>query len=242
MRRLFYSAFYFCVIVLFFVLLLDKWLMPMYVDLGKDIAVPAVTGLSSEMAQKKLSELGFSVVLKRRYDISVAPNTVIQQSPEAQALVKAGRQIHLVIADDNQTVIMPSLTLSTYRDAVFNLQSIGLAIGVLDSASSNEFPQGVILKQSIEPNTVVRLGQSVDLTISLGNNITESKVPFLINLSLKDATARISDSGLRLGKIERKFLPDLIPDTVVGQSLDSSLVVTPLTIIDLTVSSTDSEL
>ncbi len=216
--------------------------MPMYVDLGKDIAVPAVTGLSSEMAQKKLSELGFSVVLKRRYDISVAPNTVIQQSPEAQALVKAGRQIHLVIADDNQTVIMPSLTLSTYRDAVFNLQSIGLAIGVLDSASSNEFPQGVILKQSIEPNTVVRLGQSVDLTISLGNNITESKVPFLINLSLKDATARISDSGLRLGKIERKFLPDLIPDTVVGQSLDSSLVVTPLTIIDLTVSSTDSEL
>lgn len=215
--------------------------MPMYVDLGKDIAVPAVTGLSSEMAQKKLSELGFSVVLKRRYDISVAPNTVIQQSPEAQALVKAGRQIHLVIADDNQTVIMPSLTLSTYRDAVFNLQSIGLAIGVLDSASSNEFPQGVILKQSIEPNTVVRQGQSVDLTISLGNNIIESKVPFLINLSLKDATARISDSGLRLGKIERKFLPDLIPDTVVGQSLDSSLVVTPLTIIDLTVSSTDSE-
>ncbi|HND78101.1 MAG TPA: PASTA domain-containing protein [bacterium] len=215
--------------------------MPMYVDLGKDIAVPAVTGLSSEMAQKKLSELGFSVVLKRRYDISVAPKTVIQQSPEPQALVKAGRQIHLVIADDNQTVIMPSLTLSTYRDAVFNLQSIGLAIGVLDSASSNEFPQGVILKQSIEPNTVVRLGQSVDLTISLGNNITESKVPFLINLSLKDAKARISDSGLRLGKIERKFLPDLIPDTVVGQSLDSSLVVTPLTIIDLTVSSTDSE-
>lgn len=241
MSRLFYSALYFLGITILFVLLLDKWLMPMYVELGKDIAVPDVTGLASDMAQKKLNDLGFSVILKRRYDVSVTPNTVIQQSPESKALVKTGRQIHLVIADDNQTVIMPSLTLSTYRDAVFNLQSIGLTIGVLDSAPSNEFPQGVILKQSIESNTVVRLGQPVDLTISLGNNITESKVPYLTNLSLKDAKARISDCGLRLGKIERKFLPDLIPDTVVGQSLDSSLIVTPLTIIDIIVSTTDSE-
>ncbi|MBL7962188.1 PASTA domain-containing protein, partial [bacterium] len=56
-----------------------------------------------------------------------------------------------------------------------------------------------------------------------------------------EAKSLIVESGLRLGIIVKKYSHELLPGTVIAQSLDSSMTVAPLSTIDLTVSSTDKE-
>ncbi len=214
----------------------DKWILPWYIHRGDEVVVPNLMRLDITMGKEILSKLELNFEIKKRYDKNVKPGTIIFQSPEANAEVKTGRVIRISVADDGQTVAIPDLRLSTYRDAIYNLQTLGLVVGKLDSLSSNEFPKGIILKQTPPASEQVNTGSAVDMTVSLGNDLTDAKVPFLIQKSLNDAKSMIVDAGLRLGKIDRKVDASLLPNTVLSQSLDSSTIVTPLTAIDLVVS------
>lgn len=223
------------------VMVTDKWVMPFYVSHGEEIPVPNVLNRDFVDAKKILDKFQLSVTKKQRYDVTSVPGQVIQQIPEHRTTIKPGRNVELIIADNDRIVNVPMLKLSTLRDAQFNLESLSLKVGKVDSQASNEFPAGVILEQSIEPNTKVKLGSVLDFVVSAGNNRVEAKVPYLISKSLLDAKLVIVESGLRLGNIVKKYSPELLPGTVISQSLDSSKTVSPLSTIDLTVSSTDAE-
>lgn len=223
------------------VLAADKLIMPLYVSHQNEIIVPNVLNIDYHDAKRILEKAQFNVTKKQRFDANTPPDVVIQQIPEPLTTVKPGRNIELIVTDNDRMVIVPLLKLSTLRDAQFNLESLGLTIGKIDSQSSNEFPAGIILEQAMEPNSKVKIGTPVDLIVSTGNDLLEAKVPFLIHKSLLEAKSQIVESGLRLGAIIKKFSPDLLPGTVIAQSLDSSKTVAPLTTIDLTVSSTNKD-
>ncbi len=222
-------------------ILTDKLVMPLYVGHNDDMIVPDVVQKTFDEAKKILENQKFTVVKNMRYDKNSKPGTVVRQSPEPTTVVKSGRVIHLIVADDNKTVTVPSLKLSTLRDAQFNLQSLGLYVGKIDSQASKDFPEGIVVDQSVASNSKVKTGTVIDLVMSTGNNLTEAKVPLLVNKSLTDAKAMIVESGLRLGAVIKKYSSELLPGTVVGQSLDTVKTVTPFSIIDLTVSSTDKD-
>ncbi|MBL7996101.1 PASTA domain-containing protein [bacterium] len=219
----------------------DKWVMPFYVSHGEQVRVPDVMGKDFAEAKDILEKAKLIVIRKSRYDRMTAPGHVIQQIPEPMTTVKPGRSIEIIVADNNRLVNVPLLILSTLRDAEFNLESLSLKIGKIDSQASNEFPAGVILAQSIEPNQKINIGTPINVVVSIGNNLVEAKVPYLVHKSLLDAKSLIVESGLRLGIIIKQYSHDLLPGTVIAQSLDSSMTVAPLSTIDLTVSSTDKE-
>ncbi len=219
----------------------DKFLMPWFVTHRREVVVPNIQNQTYAEAKVVLERAGLAVSQKKRFDNGFETGHVIQQIPEAGTTVKPGRTIELIVADHDRLVSVPLLKLSTLRDARFNLESLGLNVGKIDSQSSNEFPAGIILAQSIDAAEKVSLGSVVDLTVSTGNNLLEAKVPYLINKSLMEAKSLIAESGLRLGQITKKYDQQLLPGTVILQSLDSSKTVAPLSAIDLTVSSTDKE-
>ena len=235
------SFVFFLFLIILAVIVTDKLLMPFYVSHGAEIQVPDVLNRDFDDAKKILERVQLSVEKKQRYDHNAIPDRVIQQIPEPMTTVKPGRSVELIVANNDRMANVPLLKLSTLRDAEFNLESLNLKIGKVDSAASNEFPAGVILEQSIEPNQKVNIGTAVDVVVSMGNNLVEAKVPYLVHKSLLDAKSLIVESGLRLGNIIKKYSSDLLPGTIMSQSLDSSMTVTPLTTIDLTVSSTDKE-
>ena len=235
------SSVLFAVLSFAAVLAADKLIMPLYVSHQNEIIVPNVLNLDYNEAKRILEKAQFNVTKKQRFDVNSPPDVVIQQIPEPSTTVKPARSIELIVSDNDRMVNVPLLRLSTLRDAQFNLESLALRIGKIDSQSSNEFPAGIILEQAIEPNSKVKIGTPVDLLVSTGNNLLEAKVPFLIHKSLLDAKSQIVESGLRLGAIIKRFSPDLLPGTVIAQSLDSSTTVAPLTTIDLTVSSTSKD-
>ena len=241
LNNLIKSILFFALLSLAAVLVGDKLVMPFYVAHNNEIIVPNVLNKDYDEAKKILEKIQLSVTKKQRFDGNIPPDLVIQQIPEPSTAVKPGRSIELIVSNNDRMVNVPLLKLSTLRDAQFNLESLALRIGKIDSQSSNEFPAGIILEQAVEPNEKVKIGTTIDLVVSTGNNLLEAKVPYLINKSLLDAKSQIVESGLRLGAIVKKYAPELLPGTVIAQSLDSSKTVAPLSTIDLTVSSTDAE-
>ncbi|MBX7150221.1 PASTA domain-containing protein [bacterium] len=223
------------------IILADKVIMPSYVHFEKDVAVPSVVKLEFSDAQKLLEKAGLTLSVKYRFEPTLPKNLVLNQSPEPGAIVKSGRVVRLILSQDELMVTVPSVKLTTLRDASFTLESIGLKVGNITHQPSPEFPAGVVIDQSISSNSKIRSGSSVDLIVSLGSTLTEAHVPYMISKTLLEAKTMIVESGLSLGKVTKKYHNDLLPGTIISQSLDSSQVVAPQTAIDLVVSSIDKD-
>lgn len=228
----------YCVVL---ILLADKVIMPSYVHFEKDVAVPSVARLEFSDAQKLLEKSGLTWSVKYRFEPNHPKNVVLNQSPEPGAIVKSGRIVRLILSQNELMVTVPSVKLTTLRDASFTLESIDLKIGNITHQPSVEIPAGVVIDQSAAYNSKIRSGSRIDLIVSLGNTLTEARVPYLISKTLLEAKTMIVESGLSLGKVTKKYHVDLLPGTIIAQSLDSSQVVAPQTTIDLVVSSIDKD-
>lgn len=220
-------------------LLTDKIIMPLIVHFSSEVKVPSVANLNLDDAVKTLENYGLTYSVKYRYNPRLADRTVLGQSPEPQSVVKSGRVIRLIVSQSELMVPVPSLKLSTLRDARHALENAGLLLGKISYEPSREFPEDVVINQSEEENTRIRSGSIVDITISAGDTSTLTQIPWLVTKPLQEAKVAIVEAKLRLGEVVKKYDESLLPGTVIAQSIDSARVVVLQTKVDLTVSSLD---
>ncbi|MCB0834571.1 MAG: PASTA domain-containing protein [Bacteroidetes bacterium] len=214
----------------------DQLIMPAITAHDHDVIVPDLQNFTRQEAAKRLESLGLEAHSKQRFSKSKEPGLVIQQIPEAGTHVKSGRAVQLMIATNQVLVTVPSVLLTTFRDAKFTLESQGLEVGELDTIPSHEYPEGIVVEQDVEAGSRVNVGAKIRMKISRGHDLLESKVPYVVHRSLVEAKAMIADAGLRLGTITKAFSSELLPGTVLEQSMDSARSVAPLTPLDLVVS------
>ena len=223
------------------IVLMDNVVMPLFVHATVEVRVPEVTRKSLDEAKKILESKGLTFSVKYHFDPNLKDHTVVSQSPEPQSIVKTGREIRLIASQEELLVTMPALKLTTLRDATFTLQTAGLRVGEIVKAPSREFPEGIVLEQSVEENTKIKSGSKIDLTLSAGDTSTVVKIPWLVSKTLKEAKLLIVDAGLRIGEVKKHYESALLPETVLQQSLDTLQAVPPQTRMDITVSSLDKE-
>ena len=167
---------------------------------GASKTVPAITGKKIDAAQKILSDKGFETVIQDSvfYD-SLPAGFVIKQIPEPEQLVKVNRTVYVIInrfvAPD---VSMPNLLGSTYRNAQFTLEKLGLHIG--DTSSRIDFAKNSILEMSIaerplKPGDKVKMGSHIDLVFARGLGNEDIAVPKLVGLTLAEARIKLEAIG-----------------------------------------------
>ncbi len=188
------------IIILFFVSL------DMITGYGKFEKVPSVTGQHIIAAQKILEDKGFEVVLQDSiYVDSVAKQSVIRQSPEADAVVKTGRTIYLTI---NRTippqVEMPDLTGFSIRSAEMYLQSLGLKLGYITYRP--DIARNAVLEQllngiAVKPGSKISIGSQISFVLGSGVGEEDNDVPDLIGLTLGEAKALLTTLNINLGSV-----------------------------------------
>ncbi len=220
-----------------FYLLMDRVVMPAYTRHGQAIDVPDVTNMTFETARSVLEEHKLKAVKGgERFDSHVPPGYVLFQEPPAGSKVKTGRRIYLTLSKGERTIAMPNLVGGSERDAVFKLNSVGLAVDSVEYDYSSYYPDGVVADQSIPPGTEVAVGTKVRLTVSLGPMPSEFIVPNVVGKSLDEARKAIKKAGLTVGKIVYQESDELLPDTVIEQSLEPGTKVSAGDTLDLVVS------
>jgi serine/threonine-protein kinase len=225
------------VILILFTLVMDKLIMPLVVDLGKERELPDVIEMTLGQAKTVLEKEGFNVIVKDSlFDANHALGTVIEQNPYPYATVKEGRRVYLTISIGEKPIIMPKLIGLSPRDAELSIRSYNLKMGSKSYMPSDIYLEGTVIGQSYPQGQQIKPSARINITISLGKLKEEKTVPSLIGKSLYEAKENLKMNGIAIGDITYEERDKILPETVLQQSLEAGKKVEPGDVIDLVVS------
>ncbi|MBE2255050.1 MAG: PASTA domain-containing protein [Ignavibacteria bacterium] len=206
------------VIVLGLLFLFNSVLMPWYVKHTNTTLVPDVTGLNFIEAKQKIEAVGLEVKQGDvKYDESKPIGLVLEQNPPGGQEVKMDRRIYLTVCGGEQLVEVPRLIGRSLRDAKFTLEQRNLQIGEIVRKFSFDIPEEFIVSQVVQPGSKVRKNTKIDLILSNGPELGNLRIPDLIGKKLEEAKKLITDSKLKIGKINYISSNDVPPGQVLDQ-------------------------
>ena len=221
-------------------LIFDWLIMPFYIRKGNSVIVMNLQGKNVDRALKELNAEGFKgEVFATLYTSKVDPGTVIDQYPVSGNRVKKGRTIRLKISQQEKMINVPNLVGQSRRSAEISLQQLGLNVDTIYTEYNPDYQRGTIAWQFPKFGDQIKKGYGLQLTVSMGLPPDFFQVPQLFGLSLNKAKDEISKSKLQLGKVSYQQDEDLVPYTVLDQSIIPGTVLDEPAKIDLIVSILD---
>ena len=165
--------------------------------------------------------------------------TIVDQYPKPNTRVKSGRTVRLKIAQPEKSVAIPNLIGQSRRSAELELNQMGLLIDTMYTEYNPEYPNGTIAWQYPKAGDRRKKGMGIQITVSKGMPPNFFQVPNLIGLSINQARDLIFKSRLKVGKISYHQDQDLVPYTVLDQSIKNGTVLDATATINLVVSVLD---
>ncbi|MBD3287844.1 PASTA domain-containing protein [candidate division KSB1 bacterium] len=222
-------------------ILVNDFIMPAYTRHGQEIEVPNTIEMTYEGARTLLQQNDLEIVEQaKKFDARFRSGIVISQNPHPYSKVKKGRRIYVIVSKGEPTLQMPRLIGSSEKNAVFEIEQLGLEVRYITYEHSEHFPNGVVIHQSIPIGEEVKVGKTIDLVVSLGQFPDKFIVPNVIGRSLKDARKIIRRSGLTFGSVSYQVNDDLLPETIIDQSLEPNTEVSQGDTLNLLVSTLGS--
>ncbi|MDD7417396.1 MAG: PASTA domain-containing protein [Treponemataceae bacterium] len=201
---------------------------------SEEVMVPDVVGkeLTSALLDMQVKELYPKIQL--RYSNSQdEKGCVLEQDPQAGAIVKAGRRVELVVSrgvvlDRVENYVGQTLdAVQLHLQALFT--SSEKALLVLDDENIlyeyNEAEAGTILEQDPLPDTNISEPIKLKLVVSRGPEHEKAKVPLLVGLTVNDSLLQMSRSKLVFDFTSRTAEGDEAPGTIISQLVDADTYV-----------------
>ncbi len=224
------------------VLLFDQIIMPFYTKHGEAIILPNVEFELVEDANKILEQNGFRPILDHEnFSQTLPKGTVITQNPAPGATVKTGRRVYLTVSKGEKWIGVPDLIGQSERNAEAILRRSELVPGELEYEFSSMYPKNVVIGQSIMSGDSVSIGDTIRFVISLGDIPEFLATPQLTGKSFREARKILVRLGFQLGIINYRVNEDLLPETVMGQSVLADSLIDPSIPIDLVVSKIEDQ-
>ena len=230
------------IITTIIIIVADFLIMPFYVRHGQGSYMVNVKGKQLNYALDILSSEGHKgVVSDTLFSSTFKPGIVIDQYPSTKMKVKEGRTVRLTISNAERSVVVPDLIGRSERSAELDIRQVGLEIDTVYKEYNSDVPPGNVTWQYPKGGDMLSRGMGVHLTISLGVPPNFFQAPNVFGLSKKKALLEIEKSGFSLGKVYYRQNEDLIPYTVLDQSLKPGTVLEQAVKIDLTISVLDMQ-
>ena len=136
-------------------------------------------------------------------------------------------------------IVVPDVVGKSIRSAKLEIEREGLMIDSLITEYDAEVPRDVIKWQYPRPEDYLRRGSGLTLIMSLGKPPDFYQVPQLFGLSLAKAEELLAEANLRIGRITYRQNEDLVPYTILEQSVEEGTILDRPVTVDLTVSVLD---
>lgn len=189
-------------IVLLIVLI--NFFLSVFTRHGQAYTVPDFTGLNITEAKQLADKHHLVLDVVDSVNISTRPlGAVFRQSPSANAKVKQGRRILVVINSTQPRIVaMPDVVGYSLRQAKTVLVASGLHVGrleyVADMATNNVLEQhygGSI----IVPGTSLPADSHIELIVGKNSDAEGTFVPLLIGYTMMEAKDRLAEASLNAG-------------------------------------------
>jgi serine/threonine-protein kinase len=220
-------------------ILIDWVILPWMILDDESVTVPNVIGKKYSQAQTILEDEGLNY--KRfieQFSDDHPINTVINQSPKPNTVVKSGRHILLTVSKGGEAVSMPDIIRKPLRTARVELMKVGLYIGNIEYNFHDSIGPDSVISQSIRGGNDITFGSSVNLVISKGSeaNLT---VPNLVGNTIAEVEDILFEYELQLGAVsnayDEVYSTTYMRNTVVSQFPKAGDKVAKNTKIDITI-------
>ena len=227
------------IILILLVLTMDRIVMPIVTRQGSEFPLPDFSGQRVNEAQISLSDLDLGYeVSSERYAPGQPPGVILDQFPKPGTKVKPDRTIKFVVSLGEKQIAIPDLAGKSVRQAMLDLETVGLVLGEIAWAFSDTIPERVVVFSYPAAGTEIPIGSYVNLMVNRGRASDFTYVPKVIGMTLSEATKRLEDKSLKAGIVSYRPDENYLPETVLEQSEAEGTEVDVGTEIDLVVSST----
>ncbi|MDR2343301.1 MAG: PASTA domain-containing protein [Spirochaetaceae bacterium] len=188
--------------------------------------VPEVRGKDLIEALLELQQKELYPRIDLRYSVSAADKgRILEQSPRAGSIVKAGRRIRLVVSQ--------GMVLSVVEDYVGrNVDDVRIELQTLFASNPQPLltlkepflyqysgkPAGTILEQAPVPGVNIFSPVELEFVISRGEEEETVKMPALVGLGIADTMKEIGEAGIRFNFSIRLGQGRSSAETVIAQT------------------------
>jgi len=144
------------------------------------------------------------ILIDSVYPKGQQPGSIYQQDPLPGSKIKKGRNVYaIIVAVTPEKTVMPNLKGISLREALGRLESSGLDVDHLeyvDYSYKNNVIEQYYQGQPIEKDTELVKGSKITLSVGIGSDKTNVKIPNLIGKPAKETKRLLNLAGLNLGK------------------------------------------
>ena len=226
--------------IFIFSIIAEYLVMPVYTRQNQNRVMIDIKNRSLDDAIKVLKSENYRYeVSDTLYTNKFQLGTIVDQYPQPNTRVKSGRTVRLKISQPEKSVAIPNLIGQSRRSAELELNHMGLLIDTVYTEYNPEYPNGTIAWQYPKAGDRRKKGMGIQITVINGMPPNFFQVPNLIGLSINQAKDLIFKSRLKVGKISYHQDQDLVPYTVLDQSIKNGTVLDASATINLVVSVLD---
>ena len=171
------------------------------------VATPAVTGLSSAEAQRRIAEDGLTTGRVDRRSTDQPAGIVLEQFPGGGMLVDQGGAVDLVVSEGPALTLVPAVVGRSRAEAEVLLEQDQLTLGRVVERT-DDAPRGQVLEVVPAAGTQLAVGEQVSLVVS--NGLVD--VPVVVGAPRRQAVQRLEQAGFN---VELRFVPDVGPAGLV---------------------------
>ena len=161
---------------------------------GSYLTMPETTGRTLTDVQADLDALGLHTQVEEEFSDNVDTGSVTRSDPEGGSSVHKRAEVQLYVSKGVDMKTVPELTGKSQDEAQRSLTEVGLTVGAITDAYSEDVPQGQVISQSVAAGTSLAHDSAVDIVLSKGRQ--PLTVPTLSGLSASAAKSAIEDLGL----------------------------------------------
>jgi serine/threonine-protein kinase len=163
------------------------------------VDVPRVVGKEPDQANRLLRAAGLDPSFQQgEFSIEVTEGKVTRQEPPSGRSVARGSLVRFWVSRGRPVVEVPEVIGETLEKAAARLREAGLTVGKRIGQFSTE-KAGIVLEQNPTAGRELRSGDSVDLTVSQGEE--KAVIPNVIGTDYPNAVEILANAGFRPHRI-----------------------------------------
>jgi eukaryotic-like serine/threonine-protein kinase len=173
--------------------------LTLHVSLGAPLVpVPQdLVGLSQEDAEDQLATAGLQADVQRQPSDEVDAGIVMGLGEEVADQMPRGSSVPLIVSSGPDEPEIPDLEGENYRDAVAELEALGLAVELDFRQARGGRDEGEVIRTDPGEGKEVDQGSTVVVVVA-GGRVT---VPDVEGATLEDARATLGDADLSVGMV-----------------------------------------
>ena len=189
-----------CVVLLWITFrMLDK-----YTRHDKVYTMPDFVGQDYREVKREYAKDFHFILIDSVYPKGQQPGSIYQQDPLPGSKIKKGRNVYaIIVAVTPEKTVMPNLKGISLREAIGRLESSGLEVDHLDYVNysyKNNVVEQYYQGQPVAEGTELVKGSKIVLSVGIGDDKSNVKVPNLIGKSAEEAKRLLNLASLNLGK------------------------------------------